>query len=1211
MRKHFNIVKSLFLNKFSFIALMLFFASSYNNLFSQAATATWASTANGNVITTGNVTATAHTFSAGLNVPTYDATYGARATNFGGGYCTPTMTRYYEYTVSPSGCNDLEVTLVTFIGRSSAMNRCFQMFYSINGGAESQIGGSYNMTASNTNFNFTSGAISIIVAQGETITFRLYGSGSTASTLGSRNFQVTGTTTASTAVPSVVISAVPGSTICAGTSVTFTATPTVGGASPSYQWKLNGVNVGSNSPNYTNAALANGNTISCVLTSNSPCASPLTATSNTITMTVNPIPSNPGIITGPTSAGPESGGLNYYIDPVAGATTYNWTVPAGWSIDGGSGTTVISVTSGALGQNGNISVTASNACGTSSASSLAVSVIPPHNTCNQCHINHTAPAGQLTAINGNSNLCINCHNPSGTASNKPFTNAMKAIPGTSGTSHQWDIASVNPTYQTNLTTIASLLLRLPGDSIICSTCHNQHTTAPGTPFLREISTSDELCKDCHSARVKTTYAMNSSNKGTHPIDIPYNIADSRFQSTLLPMSTGGNVICSSCHKVHASSSNDGNLLRNSSQDDLCADCHTYQGYATTLDHKGMTCTTCHYAHRNGSTNIYLLNDNINTPNSGSQPVSFSTNTAAADYADASGTANGVCEVCHTLTDHYTNTNGGTADARHMPATQKCVTCHPHSQGFYAQTDCFQCHNTTQDKPGVGPAGGRRQIVDANGNGTGAGGDFKRTSHHVNGAIPNVNDCIKCHYMGDHKKGNIKLFDPDQGYLNIITYDPADKSSVETFCINCHDSNGANGDVTPFSDNVTVPIIDANMWNASSHKGNATTSTCLNCHDNGHGSNKSTMLTPYTKVSDGSADPMDEEEEFCLACHGSGGSASVKVHLAFSSYTNTATRLFKHDPTAYYRKHDAGETAGSAFGGANRHIECVDCHNPHGVKAGTATAPTLLPTLTGARGVEPTYSGAGAPTGFVWQNSVSQEYQVCYKCHSSYTTLPSYTPDGFRLTAFLADGLKKVTTGGTNLQIADSRDMAQEYNPSNLSFHPVMAAGKNLNINAGTFQAGFNYTSQIYCSDCHTNENAGAGYGRGPHGANNLHILDNGTGAGTNYNYVSAHGGGMANQYEVCSKCHQVASYYTNDNNSRFQFHNYHTTKEGCFVCHDTHGSENYHLMNFSRNEGSFTAVNPNSTDAFRHAAGTATNSCVCTCHGTSHSTGSKTYNPSY
>jgi hypothetical protein len=77
-------------------------------------------------------------------------------------------------------------------------------------------------------------------------------------------------------------------TICSGTSVTFTATPTNGGTTPSYQWKLNGSNVGTNSATYTTSALANGNTVSVVMTSNaSPCLTGSPATSNTVTMTVN------------------------------------------------------------------------------------------------------------------------------------------------------------------------------------------------------------------------------------------------------------------------------------------------------------------------------------------------------------------------------------------------------------------------------------------------------------------------------------------------------------------------------------------------------------------------------------------------------------------------------------------------------------------------------------------------------------------------------------------------------------------------------------------------------------------------------------------------------------------------------------------------------------------------------------------------------------
>ncbi len=93
-----------------------------------------------------------------------------------------------------------------------------------------------------------------------------------------------------TVAPAVSISASPGTTVCAGTPVTFTAAPTNGGAAPAYQWKLNGSNTGTNSATLTLSSVANGDVISCVLTSNAPCLSAATATSNSITMTVVPVP---------------------------------------------------------------------------------------------------------------------------------------------------------------------------------------------------------------------------------------------------------------------------------------------------------------------------------------------------------------------------------------------------------------------------------------------------------------------------------------------------------------------------------------------------------------------------------------------------------------------------------------------------------------------------------------------------------------------------------------------------------------------------------------------------------------------------------------------------------------------------------------------------------------------------------------------------------
>jgi uncharacterized protein (TIGR02145 family) len=77
------------------------------------------------------------------------------------------------------------------------------------------------------------------------------------------------------------------------------------------------------------------------------------------------VPAAPGAISGVDFQSPNTSSQNYSIAPVAGAASYNWSVPTGWSINSGQGSTSITVTTGANGQNGTISVNSQNGCGTS------------------------------------------------------------------------------------------------------------------------------------------------------------------------------------------------------------------------------------------------------------------------------------------------------------------------------------------------------------------------------------------------------------------------------------------------------------------------------------------------------------------------------------------------------------------------------------------------------------------------------------------------------------------------------------------------------------------------------------------------------------------------------------------------------------------------------------------------------------------------------
>ncbi|MFH0865130.1 MAG: endonuclease, partial [Bacteroidota bacterium] len=127
---------------------------------------------------------------------------------------------------------------------------------------------------------------SAVLSNGDIITCVMASSLSCATGSPATSNTVTMTVNATNAV-SVNIAAVPGGEISAGTSVTFTATPTNGGSTPSYQWKKNGSNIsGETNSTFTSTSLANGDIIVCVMTSNISCPSGSPATSNSITMTV-------------------------------------------------------------------------------------------------------------------------------------------------------------------------------------------------------------------------------------------------------------------------------------------------------------------------------------------------------------------------------------------------------------------------------------------------------------------------------------------------------------------------------------------------------------------------------------------------------------------------------------------------------------------------------------------------------------------------------------------------------------------------------------------------------------------------------------------------------------------------------------------------------------------------------------------------------------
>jgi hypothetical protein len=201
----------------------------------------------------------------------------------------------------------------------------------------------------------------------------------------------------------VAIVASPSGTICQGTSVTFTATPTNGGTTPSYQWKVNGVNVGTNSSIYTSSTLANGDQVIVEMTSNATCVTGSPATSNTITISVNTaVPVSVAVSATPGTSICAGTSVTFTATPTNGGATPTYL----WLLNGlPTGITGSTYTSSALANGDFVSVimTSSLSCVSGNpASSLPVEMsvtgVPvvvitnPAAACAPATVNLTAPA---------------------------------------------------------------------------------------------------------------------------------------------------------------------------------------------------------------------------------------------------------------------------------------------------------------------------------------------------------------------------------------------------------------------------------------------------------------------------------------------------------------------------------------------------------------------------------------------------------------------------------------------------------------------------------------------------------------------------------------------------------------------------------------------------------------------------------------------------
>ncbi|MCX6271482.1 MAG: C25 family cysteine peptidase [Bacteroidetes bacterium] len=124
--------------------------------------------------------------------------------------------------------------------------------------------------------------------------------------------------TASTYPVSVSISAEPNGPVCSGTPVVYSAYGTNGGTNPVYIWKKNDEVIAAGNV-YVDPAPANGDQVSCELTSSLSCAGGNPATSNTWVAEVNP---NPGFSFADDTI--QTSNPGFTLDGGTGFSTYQW-----------------------------------------------------------------------------------------------------------------------------------------------------------------------------------------------------------------------------------------------------------------------------------------------------------------------------------------------------------------------------------------------------------------------------------------------------------------------------------------------------------------------------------------------------------------------------------------------------------------------------------------------------------------------------------------------------------------------------------------------------------------------------------------------------------------------------------------------------------------------------------------------------------------------
>lgn len=471
------------------------------------------------------------------------------------------------------------------------------------------------------------------------------------------------------------------------------------------------------------------------------------------------------------------------------------------------------------------------------------------------------------------------------------------------------------------------LLRRTHGSQLCLDCHNLPTHSSQATSFTYGSWGQE-CLSCHTPHATTNIFLIRSTietpaSGGRSVDFRNTTgkADFSFATSTVP----GNGVCEVCHtktrntdatpRYRNSGGSDGGKHFSSS----CTGCHRHAvGFAGGASGGNDVCSNCH--------NFGML-------------VTEASRTSSYHH---------VLEAASTLSGGVTSyPTSATPTAATGDQDKTCTQCH-------ADHNVFRPDINTSNTLGVG-ANLRTRITTGppTGNppppsapGDASPGYYSNRDHDAGFTSGGV--CLSCHINAQAKNSADQKSDGSTQTRAVV-------SSVGNFAASAH-AFGVPGSITSGSSAFTVACVKCHSDGTLTTYQNGTYRFTL------HASANRRLLNPLGISSPG--DPL--EENFCFRCHSrtsdttpGGGPAkgtanrdyynqvamSGQAELIFNEFTNAASYPWDHPVQGTGGLHDAAGEGASAndgtLSGAQRHIQCEDCHNPH------AAAPIASGTYSGS------------------------------------------------------------------------------------------------------------------------------------------------------------------------------------------------------------------------------------------------------------------------